>query len=136
MTSVQTDQTNEVDPGVRELISSATRDVSTLLSAQVELAKAELKQTAVYAATASAMFVVAGVFAFLGFVFLLVTIAYVLVQLGLQVWAGFGIVTAFLLLVAIIVGFVGFRRVRKIKGPERTKIQVDETKKAIAHLKD
>ena len=53
----------------------------------------------------------------LGVIFLLVTLAYVLVQLGLQVWAGFGIVTLVLLLVGGIIALVGIRRSKTTTAP-------------------
>lgn len=134
MTDVRTDKSLEVDPSVRELISSATKDVSTLVSAQIELAKAELKESASEAAGGIAMLVAAGVMAFLAFIFLLITIAYVLVQLGLPIWAGFGIVTLVLLIVTGILALVGKKHLAKIKGPERTIEQANETKEVLQNL--
>jgi membrane protein implicated in regulation of membrane protease activity len=63
----------------------------------------------------------------LGGIFLLVTLAYVLVALGLPVWAGFGIVTLLLFIVAAILGLLGKKESAKIKGPERTIAQIEQT---------
>ena len=67
---------------------------------------------------------------FLAVIFLLVTLAYVLVAVGLPVWAGFGIVTLFLILVAAIMGLVGKKRAGKVQAPERTIKEFEETKSA------
>lgn len=134
MSSIETKDKNTVDPSVSELVGSVSRDISKLLSAHIELAKAELKESATSAAAAAAMFIVAGVFSFLGFVFLLVTLAYVLVQLGLPVWAGFGIVTLLLFIVAVVLALVGRSQAKKIKSPEQTVEQIEETKTALAAL--
>jgi len=132
MTTTPTTKTITSDPTVRELITTATSDVSNLLSAQVELAKAEVKQSANKAVEGISMLVVAAVIAFLGVVFLLVTIAYVMVQLGLPIWAAFGIVTLVLFILAAIFAMIGKKRVKKVKGPELAKAQFEQTKQAFS----
>lgn len=122
------------EPTIRELIGTAAQDVTAMLSGQVELAKAELRESAKQAGSAFGLLAVAAVFGLLGFVFLLVTIAYVLVQLGLPTWAGFGIVTLLLLVVAGILALVGVKHAQKVRGPEQTIKQLEETKTALAHL--
>lgn len=129
-----TDQPAE--PTVRELIGTATQDVTTMLSAQVELAKAELRESAKQAGAAFGLVAVAAVVGLLGIVFLLVTIAYVLVELGLQTWAGFGIVTLLLFVVAVILAAVGKRHADRIKGPELTIGQLDATRQAFTRRAD
>lgn len=121
-----------VEPTVRELIGTATQDVTTMLSAQVELAKAELRDSAKQAGSAFGLMAVAAVVGLLGIVFLLVTIAYVLVQLGLQTWAGFGIVTLLLFVFAAILAAVGKRHADRIKGPELTIGQIEATRQAFS----
>lgn len=135
MTTVSTDQSPQTDPTVRELITSAASDVSTLLSAQVELAKAEIKESASQAVATFALIAAALAIAGIGLIFLLVTLAYVLVAIGLPVWAGFGIVTLLLMIIAAITALVGKKHATKIKGPERTMVQVEKTKAAIAGIK-
>ena len=67
----------------------------------------------------------------MGGIFLLVTFAYVLVALGLPVWAGFGIVTLVLFIVAAVLGLLGKKESAKIKGPDRTIVQIEQTKAAL-----
>lgn len=119
-----TDQLAE--PTVRELIGTAAQDISTILTGQVELAKAELRESAKQAGSAFGLLAVAGFLGVLAFIFLLVTMAYVLVQLGLPVWAGFGIVTLVLLLAALGLAVAGKKHFEKVKGPERTIKQLEE----------
>jgi hypothetical protein len=132
MTSTQTNPSGKVDPGVRELILTAADDVSTMVSAQVELAKAELRQSAQQAGTAFGMIIAAVAIFGIGAIFLLVTLAYVLVALGLPVWAGFGIVTLLLFIVGAILGVLGRKHAEKVKSPERTAEQLELTKAAFA----
>jgi len=133
--SIQTSDRDQVaEPTIRELIGSATRDVTTIVSCQVELAKAELRDSARQAGSAFGLLAVAGLFGLLAFVFLLVTLAYVLVQVGLPTWAGFGIVTLLLILVAAILAGVGKKHAVKIKGPERTVAQLEQTGQALSAI--
>ncbi|MFM2438511.1 MAG: hypothetical protein RLZ55_1330 [Actinomycetota bacterium] len=116
---------------IAQLVTSATTDIKSLVSDQVELTKAEVRQTA---QTAGKTFGLLGAAAFVGvlfIVFLLVTIAYVLVAVGLPVWAGFGIVALVLLIVAAILGFMGKKRAEGIKGPEKSVEQLNATKAAL-----
>lgn len=121
-----------VEPTVRELIGTAAQDVTTMLSAQVELAKAELRESAKQAGSAFGLVAVALVVALLGIVFLLVTVAYVLVGLGLPPWAGFGIVTLLLFVLAAILAAVGKRHADRIRGPELTMGQLEATRQAFS----
>ena len=110
------------------MVKGITEDLSTLVRGEIELAKTELSSSAKTAANGGALLVVAGVTAFLAVVFLLLTLAWVLVQLGLPIWAGFGIVTLLLLIVAAIVGVLGKKRLDTITGPERTQASIEEAK--------
>lgn len=120
------------DTSILKLVKSVSADAQKLLKAQGELVQTELKGSQKEAAATGGMFAGAAVFGGLGLVFLLVTIAYVLVQLGLPTWAGFGIVTAFLLIVAMILGLVGRSRAKNIKGPELAKAEWERTKLALS----
>lgn len=117
---------------IRQLASEVARDARHLLQAQSELAKAESVQTKKAAQTTSGMLAVAVSAGALGGVFLLVTIAWALVALGLPTWAGFGIVTAALLVVAAITGAVGIRKAKGINKFAVTKAEFQQTKRALA----
>lgn len=114
------------------LVSGVTEDLSALVRGEIELAKAELRDSARTAGKGTGLLVGAGVLAFLGFVFLLLTAAWGLVQAGLPYWAAFGIVTLVLIIVAVILGLVGKSQLEKIKGPERTQVQLEKTKAVLS----
>lgn len=116
------------DPSIGELVKSAAADVSTLVNDQIELTKTEIRTSAQRAGKAFGLFAGAAFVAVLFIVFLLVTIAYVLVQLGLPTWAGFGIVALVLLIVTIILGLLGRKKAESIKGPEASLAQIEATK--------
>lgn len=118
----------QTDPGLIELVRSAAADTTELVKQQIELTKAEVKENVKTAGSSFGMIAVGLFILLLGVIFLLVTLAYVLVQLGLQVWAGFGIVTLVLLLVGGIIALVGIRRSKTIHGPERSMAALEATK--------
>ncbi len=120
------------EPKIRDLLAAAKTDGQRLVKAQLELAQVELKASGQTAAKVGVLFIAALVLGFLGFVFLLVTAAYVLVILGLQVWAAFGIVTLVLLIIAAILALIGSRKAKKIKGPVLAKAEFERTKAVLA----
>jgi ABC-type multidrug transport system fused ATPase/permease subunit len=114
------------------LVSGVTEDLSALVRGELELAKTELRDSAKTAGQGSGLLVGAGVTAFLGVIFLLLTAAWVLVQLGLPTWAGFGIVTLVLIIVAVILGLVGKKQLENIKGLERSQASMEKSKALLA----
>ncbi len=123
--------TKQTDPGIIELVRSAAADTTELVKQQIELTKAEVKENVKTAGSSFGMLAVGAAVLGMGGIFLLVTIAYVLVQLGLPVWAGFGIVTLFLFIVGAILVLVGRNKAKNISGPERSIAALDATKSTL-----
>ena len=108
------------EPSVGTLVQSAMADVSTLVRAEIELAKAELGKSAKKAGIAGGAFGAAGVvLAFSGF-FFGIAFAEFLTWLGLERWISYLIVWFLLVLLAVVAALVGRRSIRKIEKPERT----------------
>ncbi len=125
------DAAAEAGPSIRQLVSEVAKDAKHLFDAQAELAKTETQATQKQAAATGGLFGVAAVTGALGGLFLLITIAYVLVALGLPTWAGFGIVTLVLLLIAGITGVMGKKQAGDIKPLALTKVELARTKQAL-----
>ena len=106
------DTTPPGEASIKALVAAAVADLQRLVKAQIALAKLELQQTGRAAGKTGIFLVSALSMAALGGIFLLVTLAYVLVALGLPVWAGFGIVTLVLFIAAAILGLLGFAQTR------------------------
>ena len=104
-------------PSIGELISKTVSDAKRLAMAQLALAQAEVKASKKAMTSATIFGLVALVLTPLVVVFLLFTLAYVLVQLGLQTWAAFGIITLLLILVTGFAGAMAKSQASKIKGP-------------------
>lgn len=113
------------------LVSGITDDLSRLVRGEIELVKTEVRETAQTAARGGGLLAAAGTIAFLGFVFLLVTLAYV-IAIWLPVWAGFGIVTLLLIVVAVILGLVGRKHLEEVQGLTRSQASIEKTKAALS----
>lgn len=111
----------EGDASVGSLVKEVTTHVSTLVRAEVELAKTEITAEVKKGVQGSVFFVVAGVVALfsLFWFFFAVSEAFNLLW-PTQRWAGFLITFGIMLLVAGGAGFLGYLKVRKIRKPERT----------------
>ena len=110
------------------LVSGVTEDLSALVRGEIELAKTELRDSARTAGKGTGLLVGAGVTAFLGLIFLLLTAAWGLVQAGLPYWAGFGIVTLVLIIVATILRLVGKKQLEKIQAPVLSPASIEKDK--------
>jgi hypothetical protein len=117
-----------------ELVATATRDLSTLVHQEIELAKAELTQQVKRGAVGAGLLSGAALLAVLGLLMLCFSIAFVIAEEGgLPVWSGFLIVAGAFVAVGGALGFLGVRAFSSISGPDRTKITVQRTLASIRH---
>ena len=91
-----------------DLFSELARESSTLIRQEVQLAKAELTQSATEAGRAIAFLVVGGAVAYAGVLFLLLAIVFVLIEAGIDPWLAAGLVG----LVVVVIGAVLVMRAR------------------------
>jgi hypothetical protein len=130
---VSTVQSPDPDqPSVGELVRRASENVSTLVRAEIELAKAELSTTVKRAGIGGGMLAGAAVVLLFSVPFLFVVIAEVLVAIGLPRWLSYLIVWVFFLLVAGVLALLGQRQLKKMRKPERT---LQTTKDTVAWAK-
>jgi len=112
------------EPTIGKLVGDASKDISTLISKEIQLAKSELS------VSVKAGGIGAGLFAAAAFVLLIVlilgsmTVAYFISAAGLGLHWAFLIVTGTYLLLALVLAFVGFRSVKKVRAPKRAIEQV------------
>ncbi|MER2092858.1 MAG: phage holin family protein [Saccharopolyspora rectivirgula] len=130
VTSIPLSEESPVGDGqtVGSLVREATTHLSTLVRAEVELAKNEIASEAKKAAKGSAFFVLALTVLAFSMFFLFFTLAEALAQIGLWRWAAFGIVFLVMLLAAGLLALLGVQRVRKIRAPRRTIETLKDTK--------
>ena len=108
------------EPSIGTLVQSAMADVSTLIRAEVELAKAEIGKSAKKAGIGAGAFGAAGVVLAFSAFFFFIALAEFLTWLGLERWISYLIVWFLLVIVAVIAALVGRRFIKKIEKPERT----------------
>ena len=115
-----------------QLVSSATRDLSALVRAEIELAKTELRTEAKHAIAGSTMFGVAAVLGVLALILLSIAAAFGLTALGVPNGLAFLIVAVVFLLLAGICALVGLKQVKRVGPPERT---IRTTKDSVSLIK-
>lgn len=120
-------------PSVGELVRDASEQLSALMRAEFELAKAELAATVKRAGVGAGFIVVSVGVVLLGLPFLLVAFAEGLVALGLPRWSAYLIVGGLFIILAVVLALVGVQLVRRLRKPERTIETVKDTARWARH---
>jgi hypothetical protein len=128
-----TQQVNDQDPTIGRLVHDASRDISTLIQKEIQLAKSELKVSIQAGGIGIGLFAAAGFIAVLAVIMLSIAIAYFINWNGdgLALHWAFLIVFGFYLLLAGLMVFVGIRKVKQVRAPERAIEQGREIPKAL-----
>jgi hypothetical protein len=123
----------DTDPTIGRLVSDASRDISSLIGNEIKLAKSELQVSIKAGGLGLGLFAAAGFFALMSLIMLSVAIAYFINWngKGLALHWAFLIVFGFYLLVAALLGFIGFRKVKKVRAPQKAIAQAQETKQVL-----
>jgi hypothetical protein len=121
------------EPTLGQLVASASRDVSTLVRKEIELAKIEVTSGLSHAGKGAGMFAGAAFFGLFGLGFLLTALAWGLVALGLSAWLAFLIVALVLFVGAAILALIGKKALGQASPvPEQA---IESTQATIASLK-
>jgi hypothetical protein len=120
VTATDDRSTNGSDASLGELVATATRDLSTLMRQEVELAKVEIKRDVIAAGKGAGMFGGAGVAALLGLLFVSISAAYGIEYLGVPLGCSFFAVGAIYLLAAGVLALTGRKNLSKIGPPDKT----------------
>jgi ABC-type multidrug transport system fused ATPase/permease subunit len=131
---VANEPVQDTDPTIGRLVSDATRDVSSLIRNEIQLAKSEIQFSIKAGGLGIALFAAAGFFALMALIMLSVAIAYFIHWngKGLALHWSFLIVFGFYLLVAGLLAFIGIRKVKKVRAPEKAIAQANETKQILS----
>ena len=128
-----TEPVKDTDPTIGRLVTDASRDISSLISKEIQLAKSELKVSVQAGGIGIGLFAAAAFVAVLAIIMLSVAFAYLINWNGdgpaLQ-WA-FLIVFAAYLLIAALLAFVGYRKVKQVRAPEKAIAQGKEIPRAL-----
>jgi hypothetical protein len=115
------DASTQGDPTLGKLVMDAQRDISTLISKEIQLAKTELKISVKHGGVGLGLFAGAAFLGLLAIIMLSVSIAYFIHWNGegLDLHWAFLIVFLLYVLVAGLLAFIGLRQVKQVKAPER-----------------
>lgn len=121
------------EPTIGRLVSDASKDISSLIHSEIQLAKSELKVSVKNGGTGLGLFAAAGFLAVLAIIMLSVAIAYFIHWNGdgLALHWAFLIVFVFYLLLAGLLGFLGIKKVKKVRGPEKAIAQGKQIPRAL-----
>src|SRR5690242_13614679 len=109
----------DTDPTLGKLVMDAQRDISSLISKEIQLAKSELKVSVKHGGVGIGLFAGAAFLGLLAIIMLSVSIAYFIHWAGLGLHWAFLIVFALYVLIAALLAFIGVKQVKQVKAPER-----------------
>jgi phosphoglycerol transferase MdoB-like AlkP superfamily enzyme len=118
-----------VEPSIGELVKDATAQMSTLVRAEVELARSEITRDVKKGLTGSVFFISALVVLFYSTFFFFFFLAELL-DTWLWRWVAFLIVFGIMVVVTAVLALIGYLKVRRIRGPQQTIESVKETRTA------
>ncbi len=117
---------------IGQLVAGVSSSLSTLLHSEIELAKLELKVSVKNAGVGVGFFGAALVLLVFSLTFGLIALAEGLAALGVYRWLSYLIVFLMLLAVVGILAWLGVKRVKTVKAPERT---IATSRDTVAYLK-
>lgn len=131
--ATETTPPTAAEPTIGQLVASASREISTLVSKEIELAKSELKVSAIKGGLGAALLVVAGFVALLSLIILSITIAFFInwEGHGLSLMWSFLIVFGAYLLIAGVAGYLGLKSLMKVRGPQKAIAQAQQIPAAL-----
>ena len=109
------------DPTLGKLVMDAQRDISTLISQEIQLAKSEIKVSVKHGGLGVGLFAGAAFLGLLAIIMLSVSIAYFIHWngQGLDLHWAFLIVFGLYVVIAAVLAFVGLKQVKQVSAPER-----------------
>ena len=120
-TQMSNEPVKDTDPTLGKLVMDAQRDISSLVSKEIQLAKSELKVSVKHGGVGVGLFAGAAFIALLAIIMLSVAFAYFLHWNGdgLDLHWAFTVVFVVYVLIAALLAYIGLRQVKKVKAPER-----------------
>jgi high-affinity Fe2+/Pb2+ permease len=121
------------EPTIGRLVADASRDISTLISKEIALAKSELKVSVTAGGIGIGLFAAAGFLLVLAVIVLSVAIAYFINWngKGLSLHWAFLIVFGLYVLLAGLLALIGVKSVKKVRAPERAIAQGKQIPQAL-----
>ena len=128
VTRPHSDVPSKDDPTLGKMVADASRDISSLVRQEIALAKSELRISVKAGGFGIGLFAGAAFIGVLAIIMLSVAIAYFIHMTGLDLAWCFLIVFVLYVLLAALLAFVGTKKVKQVRAPERAIHQAQETK--------
>jgi uncharacterized membrane protein YqjE len=121
--------TNGADKNLGEIVSEVSEKASTLVRQEIELAKAEVTEKVGKLGRGLAIGAAAGVFLIFGITMFFHFLSWFLADLmDWDIWAGYGVVTAVLFILAILAALIAMRLFKK-GAPPTPDLAIEEAKR-------
>ena len=126
------------EPTIGRLVSDASRDISSLVQKEIQLAKSELKVSVRNGGAGLGLFAGAVFFVLMGLVMFSIGLAYLLNWNGEGLDLHWAFLTVFVLylLIAALLGYIGYRKVQKVRPPEKAIAEAQNIKQALTNRND
>ena len=116
------------DPSIKSLVEKTIADARRLATAQAALAKTELSASGQSVGMGAGLGIATGIIAGFATLFLLVTLALGLVQMGLMPWLAFLIVAVLLLIAGTTTGLLARKKIEEVKPANLAMAEFEKTK--------
>lgn len=123
---MQTEDLTDTSGSLGSLVKDASEHLSTLVRAEIELAKIEVGASVKQAARGSALFAAAAAIGLFSLFFFWLMVGEIL-DIWLPRWAAFTIVFGAMLAFVALLALLGYRRMKRISKPEQTIAAAQET---------
>ncbi|MBF6333929.1 phage holin family protein [Nocardia transvalensis] len=134
ITSIPLSEVDTVgNASIGDLVRDAAEQVSTLVRAEVKLAKTEVTGEIKKGLQGSVYFIVALAILLFSTFFFFFFVAELL-DVWLYRWAAFLIVFGVMVVAVALFAFLGYRKVRKLRAPEKTIESLKETRTVLPHV--
>jgi Putative Actinobacterial Holin-X, holin superfamily III len=120
------------EPSLGQLVSEASEAMSTLVRSEIELAKIEVKASVKNLGVGAGGFIAAAVLLLFSLVYFFQAIAETFARYLVPRFVAFFITFGILVLGAGLLAFIGFRKVKRVRAPEKT---IKTTKETVDYLK-
>jgi Putative Actinobacterial Holin-X, holin superfamily III len=120
------------EPTIGKLVADASRDVSTLIHDEIELAKSEIQASVRAGGMGAGFFGVAAFLALLAIVLLSISFAFFLTMTGLDPAWAFLIVFGVYLVVAAVFAYAGRRKLKQARPPKAAIAEANKTKQMLS----
>jgi Flp pilus assembly protein TadB len=119
-------------PSIKDLVNKTVADAQRLAKAQAALFKTEVADSGTKVGIGGALGLATMLIAVFALLFLLLTLAFVLVALGLPIWAGMLIVAVLLIIIAAVTAFIAKRNFESATPPTIALAELEKTKAALS----